>query len=555
MKIHPRHFLTLFGLFLVFSTMEAVAQEKALVRFTEKADTGFDPHAYFDAKAIARRVKHNLPLNDVSDWPVTEHYVAAVQQRVDTITVVTRWLNGVVVRASSNQLEAVKQLPFVKSVELLMPMQGGITRDSIPLDTAQGLWWRTLRQDQLAAFGDSLFQQANITGKGVRVAVFDAGFNRANYHPAFQHIRDRNGIIKAWDFRKNDDFPYRSSSHGTMVLSNIGGSVAGVQLGLAVDAEFLLARTEVVMMEKLREQEYWLAAAEWADKHGADIINSSLGYTVHNFFKREMDGKTALITRAATIAAHKGILVVNSAGNEGSDRWHIIGAPADADSVLAVGGISPWSGYHSGFSSYGPTADKRMKPNVAAFGTAAVAGINGLSTSSGTSFSSPLVAGFAACALQAQPQLTNMDLFHALEKSGNMYPYFDYAHGYGIPQAAYFTNQVGMPDTTFDFVEDRFAISVLLRPKWAELKGDTAIAEDSYEDEKWEEEEAQNPMNSGALSLEFYYHLQNPNGVLDKYAVLSVRQRNIFQLRKLNYAPGTVLRVYYRGFTAKYVFE
>ena len=199
MKIQLRHFLAFIWVFLVFSKMESAGQEKALVRFTDKADTGFDPYEYFDAKAIERRIKHDLPINHISDWPVTENYVTAVSHEVDTITVVTRWLNGVVVRASEQQLEAVRQLPFVKEIELLIPVYGGLARDSVPLDTAQEKWWHRLRERQLAAFGDTLFEQAGITGKGVRVAVFDAGFNRADIHPAFQHIRDRNGIVKAWD--------------------------------------------------------------------------------------------------------------------------------------------------------------------------------------------------------------------------------------------------------------------------------------------------------------------------------------------------------------------
>src|SRR5690606_11480520 len=164
-----------------------------------------------------------------------------------------------------------------------------------------------------------------------------------------------------------------------------------------------------------------------------------------------MNGITALISRSANMAARKGILVVNSAGNEGSNtEWVSIGAPADADSVLAVGGISPWTNLHVSWSSYGPSADKRIKPNVCAFGHSMVMTDKGISEATGTSFASPLTAGFAACVWQADTTLTNMELFELIEKSGDLYPYYDYAHGYGVPQAsAFFDDLIVIRDTTF----------------------------------------------------------------------------------------------------------
>ncbi len=154
-----------------------------------------------------------------------------------------------------------------------------------------------------------------------------------------------------------------------------------------------------------------------------------------------MNGKKSLVARAANMAASKGMLVVNAAGNDGETKWKHLGTPADADSVLSVGGISPESDYHFSFSSYGPTADKRLKPNVCAYGAVMESGKKGLTTTYGTSFASPLVAGFAACAWQTNRRLNNMELFKEIEKSADLYPYFDYAHGYGVPQAGYFINR------------------------------------------------------------------------------------------------------------------
>ena len=512
------------------------------MRFVDKQEQGFDPYEYFDAKAIERRQKHGLPLSHFTDWPVTSVYVAGVQQLVDSITVVTRWFNGVVVHANHQQLAQVGQLAYVRKVELMDALEGHVAEVTIPEDTTNYNYWYELRAKQLAVFGDSLLEDAGLNGAGVRIAVFDAGFRNANVHPAFQHMRDNNRILKTWDFRKKDDNPYRSSSHGTSVLSNIGGMVRGLKLGLATEAEFLLARTEVVMSERIREQEYWLAAAEWADKHGADIINSSLGYTQRNYFKHQLDGKTTIITRAANMAASKGMLVVNSAGNEGADNWHMIGAPADADSVLAIGGVKPEFGWHSDFSSFGPTADKRMKPNVSAFGTAAVAGAGGLRTATGTSFSSPLVAGFAACIMQAKPELTNMELFYQIEQSATLYPYFDYAHGFGVPQAGHVLNKKLVPDTTLDVLVGKFAVEVQIRPEFLDS---ASVVEDP--DSLWM---LPDPTSWNCM----YYHVQEPNGVLAKYYVVEAGADPV-TFRKLNYPLGTVLRAHYRGFTVEYVFE
>jgi len=210
----------------------------------------------------------------------------------------------------------------------------------------------------------------------------------------------------------------------------------------------LLAKTER-SGEYLIEEESWLAAVEWADLKGADIIHSSLGYTWQRYWTYQMDGKTTLVSKAAAMASAKGMLVVVSAGNEGELEWRIISAPADSDSVLAVGAIDPQTGLQAAFSSFGPTADKRLKPDVMAFGSCIVPTANGLTISEGTSFAAPLVSGFAACLLQHNPQLTPFELRKLIRESGHLYPYFDYSHGYGIPQADHFFNppQLGASDS------------------------------------------------------------------------------------------------------------
>jgi len=284
------------------------------------------------------------------------------------------------------------------------------------------------------------------------------------------------------------------------VLSCIAGKIGDMQIGLATGAEFILARTET-WTEFYSEEEYWVEAAEWADREGADIINSSLGYTYHRYFREQMDGQHSLVTRAADLAAKKGILVVNAAGNDGDNEWKFIGAPADGDSVLSIGGIAPEYGVHTTFSSFGPTRDKRLKPNVCAYGHVTGSGPKGVSRTQGTSFSSPLVAGFAACAKQTRPGYSNMQLYDAIQKSGDLYPYFDYAHGYGVPQASYFMQMSSAAIPTFKFERTSSTVRI-------EIIDSTEQVEPTHEGYfvKWPEY--------------VFYHIENKVGYLDKYFVV-----------------------------------
>lgn len=452
----------IFALYLVFLAASffypVIAQTaKYWVFFTDKEGASFDPYGYFDPKAIERRLQHGYDLFDPTDFPVRTDYQEIIGSMVENLTFTSRWFNAVSVRATSEQIQALQHLPFVASVreQYLVPVLAAADDDDETEPDDQAI---KVRQVQMMQGG--LFRKMGITGKGVRIAVFDAGFPKVDSHPAFQQIRDENRILKTWDFTKKKEYVYHANSHGLSVLSNIAGiDTDGQLLGLATGAEFLLAITEV-SSEPFREEEWWLAAAEWADKNGAQLISSSLGYTYHRYFPQDMDGKTSLVSRAANMAASKGILVVNAAGNEGSTKnWKVIGAPADADSVLSVGGIDPATGVKVDFSSLGPTVDGRMKPNVSNAGVVVAANKKGrVSRTQGTSFAAPLTTGFAACAMEALPGKTNMEMFELLQQSSHLYPYFDYAHGYGIPQASFFTGmlrELDYPGVRF-LVEDGY---------------------------------------------------------------------------------------------------
>jgi hypothetical protein len=293
----------------------------------------------------------------------------------------------------------------------------------------------------------------------------DGGFPGVDTHQAFKHLRDNHQILKTYNFPNKKEDVYGWNSHGTMVLSCIAGiNKDGQKMGLATGAEFLLARTEIEP-EPFIEEVWWAQGAEWADKNGADIINSSLGYGKDRHWTKDMDG-TSYVAKAAQKAAEKGILICNSAGNEGDDsHWMTIITPADAENVLTVGGIeAELNNYrHIDFSSYGPTADKRLKPNVVAFGWAQVADPKGEFTyAAGTSFSSPLTAGFAACAWQTKRNLTALQMKAEIEKSADLYPYFDYAYGYGVPQAAYFTGDLKPAERSFTLVQEKDGVKIVV---------------------------------------------------------------------------------------------
>ena len=375
-----------------------------------------------------------------------------------------------------------------------------------------------------------VFHDKNIRGQGMRIAIFDAGFPSVDVNPAFEHIRKANRIIKTRDFLTNKDNVYKHSSHGCNVLSCIAGIIDGQRIGLATEAEFLLARTESGIFEPFSEEENWLAAVEWSDKNGADIINSSLGYTERRYFQSDMDGKTSLVARAANMAARKGMLVLNAAGNDGDGDWKYQGTPADADSVLSIGGISFDTDFHISFSSYGPTSDKRMKPNICAYGVAMVSGPGGITKAYGTSFASPLAAGFAACAWQTSRESTNMEMFKKLEESGDLYPYYDYAHGYGIPLASFFIGEeTTRTKRTFELVTSGDELSVEIDKEQFDLDG----------------------IDAGSL---LYYHIENSKGYLDYYYVVAVYQYSILHFNRSDFKKGNTLRIHYKGYTTSYTY-
>lgn len=453
-------FLAVFALVSIVAT----AQEKCFwVFFTDKNDTQFDPYSYFDAKAIDRYQKCGADLYDISNYPLNDSYVNTVGSYSTEVFGESRWLNAIGIEATDDNAALIAQLPFVACVQEIVSngTVANVMTEFKEIEEDN----KDILTDQVKRFGGQHFIDKGIDGKGLRICVMDGGFPKVNTHPAFQHLRDNHQIIKTYNFPNKKEDVYGWNTHGTMVLSCIAGiKEDGQKLGLATGAEFLLARTEIEP-EPFKEEVWWAQGAEWADKNGADIINSSLGYGKDRHWTKDMDG-TSYVAKAANKAVEKGILICNSAGNEGDDsRWMTIITPADAENVICVGGIDAnLKDYrHISFSSYGPTADKRRKPDVVAFGEAQVANPSGGFTSAfGTSFASPLTAGFCACAWQTKRDLTALQMKAEIQKSCDLYPYYDYAFGYGVPQAAYFTGDLKPAERSFTLVQEKDGVKIVV---------------------------------------------------------------------------------------------
>ena len=495
------------------------------VYFTDKNGTTFDPYSYFDAKAIERRLQQNIPLYDITDFPLNENYKEEVAKLSEEMIGETRWFNAMAVEIRDENLPLIEKLTFVKEIERietegrLAAYTDNVTDCSSEIN--DDAYDKIGFLPQVERFEGGLFIENQIDGKGVRIAIFDGGFPDVDKHEAFAHLRKNNQIIKTWNFPLKKENVYGWSSHGTMVLSCVAGIQRGQKMGLATGAEFLLARTEI-NSEPAKEEVWWMQAVEWADKNGANVINSSLGYGKSRYNPKDMNGKKSLVSRAANMAAAKGMLVCNSMGNEAYDKaWRVLITPADADSVLSVGGIEPQTGKRIYFSSFGPTADGRLKPNVTAYGTAQVAKPKkGFTQASGTSFSSPLVAGFVACAWQTRPQLTAMEMKTEIEKSGDLYPYFDYGYGYGVPQASYFLNKKAeTSDSSYiTFTQNEKTIYITVKPN--------------------------KNLNNSTLLL----HIQKPDGQLRDYWEVKFADfsSTVFPLNKSKIENGDILRVYYQ---------
>ena len=442
---------------------------KYWVYFTDKKDSPFSvtrPSEFLSAKAIARRLKYHIPIEE-NDLPVNPFYIQQIENLHINVDVRSRCLNAVsIIIQNTDQLAEISALPFVQSVvpvksyyideEPSVPEQESFYRISSFDDDYYGATW-----NQFHMMNGDYLHRMGYTGQGMTIAVLDGGFSGVDENPAFQSYWDKNQIKGTYNFPDDTDFVFAFADHGTDVLSIMAGDIPGEFVGAAPDADYYLFRTEIVDSERIAEEDFWLEGAEAADSVGADMINSSLGYTTfddstedHTY--EDLDGNTTVVTRAADWAASKGILVCNSAGNEAQSEWHFISAPADGDSVFTVGAVQP-DGAYASFSGVGPTADGRIKPNIACQGylTSVITPDGNIVQGFGTSFSSPLMCGTVACFWQIFPEKNNWEIMQAVQASASQADSPDNLLGFGIPDfiKAYYSLQ----DIDVDAQEDLFS--------------------------------------------------------------------------------------------------
>ncbi|MDZ4758175.1 MAG: S8 family serine peptidase [Bacteroidota bacterium] len=423
----------------IFSISFANA-ETYFVSFKDKGVNVFlKPTQFLGQKSIDRRIKSKVEI-DYTDFPVCNDYIQKITAATQKIYTQSKWLNGVVVEATHQQLAIIIQYNFVKDITELSFKKSMITLTN---NTAANIGFcpSDFALPQLDMLNATLLHHNGYTGKGIIICVMDDGFKTVNTMNTFAHLYTNKQILATWNFETNAADLYHTGGHGTAVLSQIVGKAEGLLRGTGPDVSLLLTKTENEGENPI-EMYQWVAAAEWADSMGADIFSTSLGYTQFdnkkdNYYYADMDGHTTPISKAAILAARKGILVVNSAGNEGWAPWHYISAPADADSILTVGAVDA-NGYYIGFSSVGPTWDGRIKPDVVTMGHLnVVATANDiLINSSGTSFSCPILSGLAACIWQADTTLSSFQIRDIIKQTASRASHPDNEYGWGIPDAS-----------------------------------------------------------------------------------------------------------------------
>ncbi len=400
------------------------------------------PSEFLSQRSIDRRKRQGIPV-DLTDLPVAPAYEKQVAEAGIEIVGKSKWNNTLLIRIHKDkELRKLEGLEFITKRKKVFQAPDSVSqrmrsnvRNGLN-EWSQGDGFYGAADAQLKSLNGKRLHESGYRGKGMMIAVFDGGFMNVDKIPALHSIK----LAGVKDFvvpeSKN---VFGEMEHGTMVLSTMAANAPDFYVGVAPEAQYLLIRCEDERTESLAEEDYWASAAEYADSCGVDVINSSLGYhgfddssMDHHYY--EQDGNTALISRTASMCADKGIVCVNSAGNDGMGSWKKINFPADAKDILTVGSINE-HGMNAAFSAVGPTADGRIKPDVMAFGspTCVITGRGSIINDNGTSFSSPLVAGMVACLWQALPGKTAKQIIKLVKLAGDNQQHPDNVFGYGVP--------------------------------------------------------------------------------------------------------------------------
>ncbi|MFM1884035.1 MAG: hypothetical protein RL168_219 [Bacteroidota bacterium] len=412
--------------------------------------------------AVERRLRQNIPLRS-TDFPLSAAALDAVTSTGAKVYRSSRWLRAVSVYATPDQLAQLSQLSVVSAIQPVAKLRQSATESE-----ASEARVHAYDEDgvQAYSYGQSLDQvnqinliplhNAGYAGAGINIALMDGGFTGVDVHSAFTGAWSQGRIVLTHDFVDNDTNVFQVGSHGMSVLSTICADLDGTFVGTAPEANYYLFRTEDELSETLVEEDNWVVASEWADSLGVDVINTSLGYTTfdngigdHSY--ADLDGKTTVISKAATAAARTGMIVVVAAGNEGASSWKYISCPADADSILSIGAVDGMD-LRAAFSSQGPTSDGRIKPDLGARGVSAtIMNWSGqVATGSGTSFASPITCGAMACLLQAvkanQSTYAIQDILTAVRENASQASKPDTMLGWGIPNFSAALTAMGLEE-------------------------------------------------------------------------------------------------------------
>jgi hypothetical protein len=438
-------------LLLLLSTIISNAQEQdAWVYLLDKPNEAAalaNPISILTQKAINRKQNHGIAI-DGRDVPVHEPYITDLKLQAGiTVLAKSKWFNAVHVRGPEADINALAALAYVSVIDfadnsLNTTSRPSISQDEIDIEDESVVFAYGDAQNQVEMINVDNLHTDDFTGEGLTIAVMDSGFPNVNNMGAFQRLRDNNDLLGGYDFvdRTSDVYAYTSNSHGTRVLSTMAGYIQDDFVGTAPDASYYLFRTEDASSENPVEESYWVEAAERADSLGVDMINTSLGYRVYDnsnydYTPEDMNGEVAFISKGASIAVEKGILVVVSAGNAGATTWQTVGAPADSPDVLSVGGVDA-NGDYVAFSSQGGSAQVGyQKPDVVARAGSAyvIDETNFITQNSGTSFSSPILCGGIASLWQAIPDASPTEVINYVRQSASQYATPDDLIGYGIP--------------------------------------------------------------------------------------------------------------------------
>ncbi len=418
------------------------------IYFSDKDGTSYQtdqPAQFLSERSINRRAMQGLAV-DRLDLPLSSAYLEEIKALGVEIKHVSRWLNGIaMINMDYATFQEVLQLSFTDTIpwvpasdDLFFPQKNGQARFDLPLESAPNFDYGVARE-QVEQVSTSGLHRLGYTGSGVWIGVLDAGFYNVDSLPSFIHLIDEGRILETRNYIDETSIYRQNSSHGMSVLSIMAGEWDGSLVGTAPHASYLLCMTENSDQETRIEEIAWIEAAEYADSLGVDVINTSLGYSnfdgvIYDYSYSDMDGISTYISRAASRTASRGMILCNSAGNEGNDDWFYITAPADAPDILAVGAVDS-TNLLASFSSRGPSYDARIKPDITAMGRAS--GIQhssgGLARGNGTSFASPVMAGSVAALWQAFPELSATDLIYKIRQSAHRASRPDSNYGYGTP--------------------------------------------------------------------------------------------------------------------------